>query len=164
MKSITTIILLILISCKCSSVNKNSVGIVRFEDATLSTNMLDTTAEPYNPKQILYDSCITGGASPQCDTIKCIMLVCDTSYIQGLSDAYVLYNSNDSTESIGEMHYHVPQVYWQYGYKVLSFVAQYWDEQDRQMGGNYVIQLYLDEYKKPLSKSTVIWQSKEVIK
>ena len=66
------------------------------------------------------------------DTVKVVMLVCDT--------AGVRFNNNDYID-----HF----VYWQFGYQVLN--NDYWE-----LAG------YLDENKKPLSKNIIVWQAKNI--
>ena len=69
------------------------------------------------------------------DTTRVIMLVCDTSWITSYTSYYKSEKYQDSRD-----------IYWQYGYVLRS----YWGS----LFG------YLDEHKKPLDKSIVIWNFK----
>ena len=81
--------------------------------------------------------------TPKQDTIKCIMLVCDT--LTDRPDTGVVF-----------LH-HRPPVWWQLGYEV------YWVKELGDCGtmANWLPE-YLNENKKPLSKSIVVWIIKEI--
>lgn len=84
------------------------------------------------------------------DTIKCIMLVCDTAH------------SNHG--------YDIDPVYWQYGYEVRNVTNHpvgFWRIADgigynEKEYNSYVHEIYLDENKKPISRSVIVWQSIKV--
>lgn len=75
--------------------------------------------------------------TPTQDTIRVMLLVCDTAFIMRL--------------------YNKPVCWWQYGYEVVDLyetkltVAYYVQSQN-----------YLDQNKKPLSKSIVVWMAKQI--
>lgn len=79
----------------------------------------------------------------QNDTVRVIMLVCDTTY-HPKSEGWVV-NSRG--------------VYWQFGYEVLKFIPAGWDDRDNQFPNHYIHSAWLNENKKPLSKSIIVWQS-----
>ena len=71
------------------------------------------------------------------DTTRVIMLVCDTSWITSYTSYYKSEKYQDRCD-----------IYWQYGYMLCSYLGS--------------LVGYLDEHKKPLDKSIVIWNVKEV--
>jgi hypothetical protein len=76
------------------------------------------------------------------DTVRCIMLVCDTSFTC-LTSVLDVYENADSAKRFYEIKNRVPHVWWQFGYAVDSI---------------YSIKIkYLDQNKKPLSKSIIVW-------
>lgn len=100
------------------------------------------------------------GFSQQKDTVKCIMLVCDTARYLRFTDTALYAPSYN--------------VYWQFGYEVRekhntaenSIDPGFYSCIDKY--GNpvscwrdyYVHLYYLDDKKKPLNKNIVVWQSK----
>lgn len=77
---------------------------------------------------------------PLNDTVPCIMVICDTSVMKGLT-VYLLKNESDSTKDIGPFRNRVPYVYWVQGYKVLAKDDIY----------------YLDIFKRPIAKNVIVW-------
>lgn len=95
----------------------------------------------------------------QFDTVKCIMLVCDTALryliINDYNTSIVSFDVKGQMKSFGYKQdtlniYHSNYIYWQYGYELVNT--------DKDMYGGYQ-RNYLDENKKPLSESIVVWQS-----
>jgi len=80
------------------------------------------------------------GAAQKKDTVKVLLLVCDTSK--------VFYHS----------------VYWQFGYEVreITDYLQVWENNGTRMKllPEYKHIEYLSEDKSPMKKSVIIWQSK----
>lgn len=89
------------------------------------------------------------------DTIPILMLVCDTS---GFSA--IFWEVDKNTRVVKEVK--KDNVWWMFGYEVREhrsksdFQVCDWEN----AGRNYCIRQRLDENKKPLSKSTVVWVSK----
>lgn len=84
--------------------------------------------------------------TPKNDTIRVIIFYVDTTYLKSL-DNYVVYRGvwKDSSVSIGDIKHRVPYVLWQFGYVVY---------------GNIFYQPeYLDQCKRPLLKSIVVFQT-----
>lgn len=89
------------------------------------------------------------------DTVKRVMLVCDTGF-------QVRFNYGRDTSTIDTVY--LQYVYWQPGYEVRevrccininnSELAIY------TQGAYYIHIEYLDEKRKPLSKSIIVWQSR----
>lgn len=160
MKYLFIIILLILTSCGSSASKDAGVAAsVVIKDTIEPCGGSATTLEIKNPVGFLSAiNMIT--ATPtlsikQYDTIRCLMLVCDT--ISGYLPAII-----DVGRTSLEQHRRI--VYWQYGYKVSQFVAAGWDREDNQHGSYFDFKCYLDADRKPLSKSIVVWQSIEIKK
>lgn len=82
---------------------------------------------------LLGSNCI--GQQQRKDTIKVIMQVCDTSHS----------NYVEKTQKI----------WWQFGHEIKEW-------QSTAMGVYYHEPIYLDQNKKPLPKSIVVWQTKEI--
>ena len=83
---------------------------------------------------------------PKPDTIKCIMLLCDTLY-------------------------YIPNLYVQFGYEVHEKVFVPAHQESANNGDAIMLyddewvdkfRGYLDENKNPLKKSTIVWMSKEI--
>lgn len=75
------------------------------------------------------------------DTIPVIMLVCDTMLIPGSVTILFLDQMSNQPYEAGNVKNRIPYCWWQFGYYI------------RYSG-------YLDENKKPLSPSIVVWESK----
>lgn len=80
------------------------------------------------------------------DTVKCIMLVCDTVDISnGSSTVFFIYRNTITGTEIGREQDHIPYVFWKVGYACTTDSPYY---------------KYLDENKKPLPKNIIVWMSK----
>ena len=94
------------------------------------------------------------GFSQQKDTVKVIMLVCDTSHWNWVDSGIVNNKFVELARSGNRYNY---SVQWQFGYEVrLKHI-------DFGMSGSveYFTHIeYLGENKKTLSKNIVVWQSK----
>lgn len=93
------------------------------------------------------------------DTIRIIMLCCDTSYIPELN-TIVFYYSKDTTKNIGVGRNRVSFVYWLFGYEVLKMIPPGWYD-DIHYANRWEHNSFLGENKKTLSKSIIVWQSKK---
>lgn len=81
------------------------------------------------------------------DTVKCIMLVCDTVDISnGSSTVFFIYRNTITGTEIGREQDHIPYVFWKVGYACTTDSPYY---------------KYLDENKKPLPKNIIVWMSKK---
>jgi|ERR1035437_1701086 hypothetical protein len=100
----------------------------------------------------LYDSSVI-----KYDTVKVIMLICDTFYGLKPNGLWVI-NGN---RSYPDSSYRTPNlnVWYEWGYKVLKFIPDGWGDWDRQIFHHWEHLIYLDENKQPLSKNIIIWQS-----
>ena len=99
---------------------------------------------------------------PVYDTVKVIMLVCDTVLNRPMGSSLNFKNNYEGQF----FYYRQPPVYWQFGYSVR--------EKHCCVNGNtsnysiyqpvpyYTHIEYLDDKKKPLSKNIVVWQSKQL--
>lgn len=88
------------------------------------------------------------------DTVKVIMLVCDTNK--------KVLNYNTGSGEISIMVFKSPYgglVYWQFGYKVMKFIPAGWGAYDNQIYPHWEFEGYLDQEKQPLNKNTVVWIS-----
>ncbi len=92
------------------------------------------------------------------DTVKTVMLVCDTVFIPFTTQIVARVNDYKIGNGIGR----VPYVYWQFGYKVYKFVRAGWDNEDNQYPDHYTLFEWLDENKKTISKSIIVWQSIQI--
>jgi len=135
MKKITTTILILFV-CFCGYGQKDSSfktlfirGGVITNDTSFYTSATSLTTTGYLPKQ---------------DTIRVLMLVCDTS--------------SEMPNGSG-IHFFID---WQYGYKVIEIVPQNWEVGDVQVQATWQTIQYLDADKKPLPKSTIVWLTKEI--
>jgi hypothetical protein len=81
-------------------------------------------------------------AQSKTDTVKVIALVCDTADMDNKFRAFYFKNPVNGN-SLGVSTIKFPMCFWLYLYKV----------------GNIE---YIDENKKPLSKSIIVWQRKEL--
>lgn len=113
---------------------------------------------------IMSDSLIIStGKILKFDTVKVIMLCCDTAerkFNNNVTSEFWLakfYNSVDSTESdVGPFTNVVPYVYWIYGYRLCS--RGYVED------GRYIVNTYyLDASKKKLSKNIYVWMAEDVV-
>ena len=85
------------------------------------------------------------------DTMPVLMLVCDTGKKSNNYTAYIaVINDNGKEEILGQCNGCVPYVWWMFGYSVSTIT----------MRAALLPSIYLDEKKKPLSKSLVVWISK----
>ena len=78
------------------------------------------------------------------DTVPALMLICDTSYLNTYMD----------------IHTSGGKVYWTKGYAIKENTNQYYYK------GGILVPIketigYLDKFKRPLRKTTVVWISKE---
>lgn len=100
--------------------------------------------------------------TPKQDTIKVLMLVCDTSRI--ISDFY---------KSVGGDYFYQNMVTWQFGYEVYEIDWGQIPCSDVELGTAAISTLCLgwkrikfisnlDQNKKPLPRSLVVWLSKEI--
>lgn len=95
-------------------------------------------------------------ATPKQDTVKVLMLVCDTSRpntIKKFEDGTIFEKSGN--------------VWWQFGYIVKEKIeTDQWVTRAESMIGEFVsywvTKQYLDKNKKPLQKSIIVWMSKEI--
>lgn len=98
------------------------------------------------------------------DTIRVVMLVCDTTSSRWVDSAI----RNGKRVQIGEWHknYHNKEAYWQQGYSVREFKRYVTIEINNGWGGSYEEPFYkhieyLGEDKKPLFNK-IVWMAKEV--
>jgi hypothetical protein len=96
------------------------------------------------------------------DTSHCIMLVCDTTKTEKLHEYYI--EQADMGKNTWRLNKYNDAIYWKYGYEVnhcWEFASMsgcdenVFDENFKQFE-------YLDADKKPLSKSIIVWQSKNI--
>lgn len=136
--------------------------------AQITLGITGTADTSHKPTYFPYNGTLKMNTSYSADTVKCIMLVCDTSH------SYSTYFKMGSIQpenhlfisgmEIKEYHGFANQLlYYQIGYEVRTgeficcdpseqFLAKfYWSY-------NHV--KYLDENKKPLSKNIIVWISK----
>lgn len=98
------------------------------------------------------------------DTIKVIILVCDTTPTK-FDTKFTIYRDETNGYKIGESINHVPYVFWKTAYSVrekhccingyTGIYALYQPEP------YYIHQYYLDDKKQSLSKNIIVWQSIE---
>lgn len=101
---------------------------------------------------IIVGANIKSGTIIKQDTIPVLMLVCDTSAMQGR----IRYGwKGDTVRKITDSYYR-ENVWWQLGYEVLAGYPVY-----ALLYPNSVI-AYLDKDKKPLPKSIVVFLTKEI--
>lgn len=98
------------------------------------------------------------------DTIRVVMLVCDTMSTSWVDSGIV----NGKLVQIGEKHkrYRERSAYWMYGYSVREFIGNRIIEINNGWGGSYEEpyyehMLYLDDRKKPLQYK-IVWMAKEI--
>lgn len=96
------------------------------------------------------------------DTVKVLMMVCDTGTKEDFDSMWIIFNPRKKSEEIGPFYKIVPYVYWIYGYEVIEYVAGGWDAWDNQYDHHWEFRLYLDENKKPLNKNIVVWETKDI--
>lgn len=101
---------------------------------------------------------------PDRDTIRVVMLVCDTASHSWVDSGIV----KGKLVQIGEKHTlrRDPYAYWAYGYSVREFKGNRIIEINNGWGGSYEEpyyehMLYLDDRKKPL-QFKIVWMAKEI--
>lgn len=95
--------------------------------------------------------------TPKQDTIKCLMLVCDTSMKNDFGKRLTL------SESVWRVERRWSEgVWWQYGYEVKGWNQNvlYFDKEGNIIEYDY--RTYLDQNKKALPSSIVVWLTKEI--
>ena len=157
MKQTFVILFCILLAGNSCGQKKDSIII------TLS-NGLSVTEMPDSVRRLLLSTWATAGnrindftITPRQDTIRVLMLVCDTMGWPHTSIGSVIPSAQAYNE--GRV------VWWQYGYEVPVLyerggMGQLWVDKD-----GYVIALkpiYLDQNKKPLPKNIIVWMIKEI--
>ncbi len=81
------------------------------------------------------------------DTVRCVMVCIDTVNVEGLATTILFPNGNKLPSNA---------VYWQFGYVIKS-------KWDVWFNGYPPPAIYLDEKKRPLSKSIIVLISKEIL-
>lgn len=104
--------------------------------AQITLGITGTADTAHKPTYFQYNGTLKMNTSYPTDTVKCIMLVCDTSLQH--------YNNFDCMNCIRSGYN--PLVTWQIGYSYHTDLIH--------IG-------YLDENKKPLSKNIIVWMSKK---
>lgn len=86
------------------------------------------------------------------DTIPVIILCCDTTFLNYGDNTFTLFHGHKDgkDQEIGIFKNRVPYVYWDFAYLVR-----------KHFGWKYSI-YFIDKNKKPLSKSIIIWQYKNL--
>lgn len=90
------------------------------------------------------------------DTIRVLMLLCDTTS-KSISIGGVSLDSSGEVIKIHNPKYYDSSVWWQFGYVIypsITFRAAFQDQVPNKF--------YLDQTKKPLSKSIIVWMTKEI--
>lgn len=130
-----TFLIALLIPCLSFGQKKDSSGSTTNSALTNRTSLTPTwiTATPAQPKY---------------DTVKCVILCCDTSYLPGFFS--LIYNNKHKDTAVYEPN-RLIQVWWQFGFEIRSHYFLCCDPPT-----------YLDENKKQLSKSIIVWMSREI--
>jgi hypothetical protein len=132
-------------------------SIFRFKQDTISFKV-DTSVSGVSTDSLMVDHLFNWQKQPQkTDTVPIIMLVCDTSRKEyetipqrGIIKSY--FDVNNS-------------VHWSFGYEVRSGAYGCCDPLDNMVAKYYWFYThleYLDENKKPLSPSIIVWLSKNL--
>lgn len=109
---------------------------------------------------------------PKTDTVRCLMLVCDTSEKYSIWPSFEIDTAKtriyaDTSKSLHKDYaaigkwtndttnrHYLNDVWWQFGYEVREYgYMTLWPPKEY---------TYLDQNKKPLSKSIVVWMTKEI--
>ena len=121
-----------------------------------------------------YGKLVGSPLSAQTDTVRVIMLVCDTVKTKYIDVDYMNLQGMPEVYKNGIAYYKRPPVFWMYGYSVRELhntgedsidpgFTICIDENGKEVScyqDYWVHLLYLDEKKKPLSKNIVVWDSK----
>lgn len=156
-------LMLLLASCNSYGQKKDSLK-SKWADATRIEYRVqggDTTW--YSEKMVQWGDPITMSTSvikfyPKYDTINCIMLVCDTTFRKDVI-GYVGYFG----DTVAYIENRMIHVWWQFGYEVKKMASTSllaFDERGHLLIDNF--EEYLDQNKKPLRKSIVVWMTKEI--
>lgn len=94
---------------------------------------------------------------PKEDTVKVLMLLTDTTFVPNVTSIMYLTQVTGFTDTIGYIPNRIPYVWFQFGYVVYKIRWVHTSGEDI-----FLSPTYLDENKKPLPKSLIIWITKEV--
>ena len=87
------------------------------------------------------------------------MLVCDTTFLKGdITVSIAQVDRYGEQYTFGKVKNRIPHVWWQFGYyvyRIKNLREHFYFEDDLDYE-------YLDQNKKPLPKSTVVWITKEI--
>lgn len=92
-----------------------------------------------------------------CDTVRVIMLVCDTATQKYRDSEWWNLEGKPQLVKDGIAYYKQPPVFWMYGYIVNDLTIRIIEDWMPDPPP-----IYLDDKKKPLSKNIIVWQSKEI--
>lgn len=100
---------------------------------------------------------ISMAQKPSYDTVKVIIVYCDTTEIRNRANHILITNITDIEGNIYSPTPYDNKTYWMKGYEVIEV-----NPPPRLSYGDIIMisRTYLDADKKPLSKNIIVWQSK----
>lgn len=151
------IIALVLIGLICNSQTKDS-HYASFQ----SVFNIDTTPKGFSD--------MTGFRKSITDTVPVIILVCDTAYEKSIDTQIIFRDFNKTSKYEYSASHRIMDVWWMFGYEVRKVHSG----TDGMIDPGFYLGIkfedwyfhieYLDEKKRPLPKSAVVWLSKEINK